>query len=184
MKQILFSKHWPEAFVFDDAYVLDISDDAVRISTYDHGDLLKPEITEPSIRKCPALDINAFGKHTLRELIKLVQFTSTLRSARLGIVKHNDNYSVCADGAYWRRIRSASISGALTRTELTLSVAVDAGPVECIVESQPPGPLSASDLEPFVFSYDFIVPIGSVPEMLDMNRVERKQFGNLIGSFQ
>jgi hypothetical protein len=184
MKRIPWSPHWPDAFVFDDAYVLDVSDDAMSISQFDSRDLSKPVGTNPNIRSCPKIEIEAFGKHTLRGLIKLGQFGITLKSPKAGIVKHNDNYSVAADGAYWRRIRLVNLVGRLTKTTLVLSISVNADPVETLVSSQPPGSLSSSDKKPFVFEHDFVIPLDSVADLIDLDRTQRQRFRTLVESMK
>jgi hypothetical protein len=176
MKTIYCSKYLPDSFVFDDAYVLNITRNALLISTFDSHELTNPKITEPSIQKCPKIEIKVIGTNTLRELVNLKNFVLSIESSELGVVKHNDNYSVCADGAYWRRIKAAKISGSLNGVELELIVSVEANPVETLVTSQPPGPLSESDKLPFSFLHKFIVPVVSIPELMDMNREEAHRF--------
>jgi len=176
MKQIPWSQYWPDAFVFDDAYVLDLSDDAMAVSQFDPRDLSKPAITNPSIRQCPKIEIEAFGKHTLRSLIWLGQFEITLTGAKVGVVKHNDNFSVAQDGAYWRKVRSVTIVGKLTKAALTVSLSVNADGVETLVSSQPPGSLSSTDKEPFVFTHEFVVPLDNVADLIDLDRTQRQRF--------
>ena len=151
MKQISFSKHHPEAFIFDEKYVLDIAETVMSISEFDSRDLANQKIEYPEIRKCPKIDIEGIGAAALRGLVDQEHFVVALQSSKLGVVKHNDNFSVAQDGAYWRKIRSVKISGTLNESGFRLSVALDASPVETLVESQPPGTLSTSEKQPYIF---------------------------------
>jgi hypothetical protein len=184
MRLVPWSKYWPEAFVFDDAHVLEFSDDSMIISRFDPRSVSKPEITEVKIQQCPRIEVGAIGRLTMRALVKLGQFNVTLTGPNVGTVKHNDGYSVAADGAYWRKIRSAAVAGELTKSALALSVAINADPVDTLVRSQPPGALSDRDREPFAFSYTFDIPADRVPELLDMARTERHRFLTQLESME
>lgn len=166
MRRIHLPTSESDAFVFDELYVFDIEESHISISLFREYDLLNKEIKYPRIRECPKIIINEFGAQKLISLLTKKSFSFSKSSTNLGTVKHNDDYSVCADGAYWRRIEHVKIDGELNDVNLKLSISISAGPVANLVESQPPGSLSDTDKKPFMFSRNFIVPVNDIQDFL------------------
>lgn len=174
MKRVHLPTNESDAFVFDDLYVVDIEESYTCISLFREHDLLNKEIKYPRIRECPKIIINKLGTPEFTSLLAKKLFSFSKSAKNLGTVKHNDDYSVCADGAYWRRIEHIRVDGELNNVNLRLSISISASPVENLVASQPPGSLSASDKKHFVFSRNFIIPVNDIQDFFKISVKENR----------
>lgn len=159
-------------YVFDNLYVLDIHEHGIVISSFREHDLIKNAI-HPIIRQCPIIEISKFGSIEINRLITdgKFSFSATKGHSHVhGIVQHNDGYSVLADGAYWRRIEHVKIEGEMINKNLKLTISIFASPVSTILKNQPPGTLSKTDKEPFIFSRNFVFPENTINNILKPNK--------------
>ena len=178
MDRFKFASYQRDWYIFEEKHRLRIDDDWIAIDAVNTNYKQLDCNSEKDPTTAPHVTI-PIGGYFLRNLIigRKCPIKIELFGRSAGSYNHNRGYDIAASGSYARSIENVSCEVAFSESALIISINGKASPVK---QQRPPIPISGNQLEPLQFNYTFTIPLGDVPELLNMNQEQIFRYNRVI----